>query len=143
MRLVCRTQPGAGARHSKDRIALACGSEEPSAPAPQQAVVPKASPLPSHALPKPPPPPPQQQQQQARSPKIGTPKFGFEEEDDGVPEPSQAVDARDGGGKQAARADDSGHLLQYKEYVRQMVAHSNGRGMSATKIQVLACCLIQ
>jgi hypothetical protein len=34
------------------------------------------------------------------------------------------------------RREEAKELLQYKEFVRQMVAHSKGRGMSATKIQV-------
>ena len=34
------------------------------------------------------------------------------------------------------RREEAKELLHYKEFVRQMVAHSKGRGMSATKIQV-------
>ena len=98
------------------------------------------------------------------SPSIGTPKFGFEEEDDDTVgngrQGSPVAGARGAGGaaahvgggqggkggavkeKAVPGGGDGGgdgdrkDLLQYKEYVRQMVAHSKGRGMSATKIQV-------
>ena len=87
-----------------------------------------------------------EQQPGPPSPCIGTPLFGFEEEgvDDLYDEAQRnAVSKRQGHGRantKAVRAEhDFGSLLRYKEYVRQMVAHSKGRGMSVIKIQVSSC----
>jgi hypothetical protein len=90
---------------------------------------------------------------------VAAPKFGVETEDDelaghgledesggmGVGKGKKSRSTAGSTGRDEAAGGNSGaegdsgikakDLMQYKEYVRQMVMHSGGRGMSATKIQ--------
>ena len=71
----------------------------------------------------------------AQSPAIGAPKFGIEMEDDDGGHGSVAVGAERVKGAKGAGAAGS-DLSEYKEYVRQMVAHSGGRGMHSSGFRV-------
>ena len=124
---------GGGAGSGKERVALKeAGAQVVQQSLPPATAVPQQPQQPAKQQLVPPGCGAHKEGVAAQSPAIGAPKFGIEMEDDDGGHGSVAVGAERVKGAKGAGAAGS-DLSEYKEYVRQMVAHSGGRGMHSSQ----------
>ena len=124
---------GGGAGSGKERVALKeAGAQEVQQSLPPAPAAPQQPERPAKQQLVPPGCGAHKEGVAAQSPAIGAPKFGIEMEDDDGGHGSVAVGAERVRGAKGAGAAGS-DLSEYKEYVRQMVAHSGGRGMHSSQ----------
>ena len=127
---------GGGAGSGKERVALKeAGAQVVQQSLPPATAVPQQPQQPAKQQLVPPGCGAHKEGVAAQSPAIGAPKFGIEMEDDDGGHGSVAVGAERVKGAKGAGAAGS-DLSEYKEYVRQMVAHSGGRGMHSSGFRV-------
>ena len=129
---------GGGAGSGKERVALKeAGAQVVQQSLPPATAVPQQPQQPAKQQLVPPGCGADKEGVAAQSPAIGAPKFGIEMEDDDGGHGSVAVGAERVKVKGAKGAGAAGSdLSEYKEYVRQMVAHSGGRGMHSSGFRV-------